>query len=150
MDIKSKQERSINMSHIKSKDTKVEVFIRSTLFKERYRFRVNYKMVVGSPDIFFSKKKVAVFVHGCYWHRHNGCKFAYIPHSNEEFWERKFNENVARDKNAIQKLIENKIRVLVIWECTIEKMKTDSTFCAMQVSIIKQFIDFDTDFYREI
>lgn len=150
MDIKSKQERSSNMSHIRSKNTKLEVFIRSVLFREGYRFRVNYRLIHGCPDIYFTKKKVAIFINGCYWHRHEGCKFAYTPRSNEEFWERKFNENIQRDKQITSRLLEEKTRVLVIWGCTIRKMKMCREFLAEQVDVIKKFIDFDMDKYLEV
>lgn len=122
MDIKSKEQRSENMAKIRSKNTKPELLIRSLLHKHGLRFRVNYKEVVGKPDLYFTKKRVAVFVHGCYWHRHKDCKIAYTPKSNLDFWQRKFDSNVQRDSVVRTALLSEGIRILVIWECTVKRM----------------------------
>ena len=87
-DIKSPEERSRNMAAIRSKDTKPEVYLRKLLFAQGYRYRKNYKKIPGHPDIYLPKYRTAIFVHGCFWHRHQGCKYAYMPYSNIEFWKK--------------------------------------------------------------
>lgn len=125
MDIKSPEERSLNMSKIKNKRTKPEMYIRSLLHRHGLRYRVNCTTLPGKPDLYFSAKRVAVFVHGCYWHRHPGCKYAYTPKSNQEFWIPKLEGNHRHDEQVIKRLYEQGIRVLVIWECTIKQMEKD-------------------------
>ena len=106
MDIKSQEERSLNMAKIRSKKTKPEMYIRSLLHRNGLRFRANYSVVAGKPDLFFSKKKIAVFVHGCYWHRHQGCQYAYSPKSNVDFWVKKLEGNRIHDEIVYKKLKE--------------------------------------------
>lgn len=121
-DIKTVEERSRNMSAIRGKDTKPEVFLRKLLFSQGYRYRKNYSRIPGHPDIYLPKYRTAIFVHGCFWHRHKGCKFAYVPKSNVDFWERKFQENVLRDSVVKAELQERGIKCLIVWECTIKRM----------------------------
>ena len=113
----SVEKRSWNMSRIKSKDTKPEILVRSMLHRLGYRFRLHRKDLPGSPDIVLKKHKLVIFVHGCFWHRHTGCQYAYMPKSRIEFWERKFTQNIERD-NLNRKCLEKKgWRVEYIWEC---------------------------------
>ena len=90
MDIKSPEERSKNMAAIHSKNTKPEIYLRKLMFARGYRYSVNSKSVPGHPDIYMKKYNTAIFVHGCFWHRHEGCKYAYVPKSRIEFWQKKF------------------------------------------------------------
>ena len=113
------------MSAIKGKDTKPEVYLRSLLFREGYRFRKNCSSIPGHPDIWMRKYNVALFVNGCFWHRHTNCKYAYTPKSNVEFWQKKFNNNIARDLTVRAKLKEKGIRCIVIWECSVRKMRAN-------------------------
>lgn len=128
MDIKSEEARSLNMRHIKSKNTKPEMYFRKLLFSKGYRYRVGAKNIPGHPDIFLRKYKAAVFIHGCFWHRHRGCKYAYMPKTRVEFWQRKFDANIKRDSIVMSELKEKKVRCLIIWECTIRKMLKDADF----------------------
>ena len=121
-DIKSPEERSRNMSKIKGKDTKPEIYIRKKLFERGFRYRKNSNRVPGHPDIWMRKYNTAVFIHGCYWHRHAGCRCAYMPKSREEFWTKKFEVNVKRDEEVRRQLSDMGIRNLTIWECTINEM----------------------------
>ena len=150
MDIKTKEERSRNMSKIRAKDTKPELFIRSELHKHGYRFRVNSKLVEGHPDIYFTKKRIAVFVHGCYWHRHGGCKYAYTPKSNQNFWFKKFASNVERDKIVMDVLENKNIRVMIIWECTVKKMMSDCSVRREYMEKVEAFIDNVGLYYIEL
>lgn len=113
----SEEHRSWNMSRIKGSNTKPERIVRSILHQMGYRFRLNKKGLPGKPDIVLSKYKTAIFVHGCFWHRHEGCKYAYTPKSRVDFWEKKFAENIKRDKRIKPVLLEMGWKVLIIWEC---------------------------------
>ncbi len=117
MDLISRERRSWNMSRIKSKNTKPELIVRSLLHRLGYRFRIHKKDLPGNPDIVLPKYKTIILVHGCYWHRHKGCKFAYKPKTNISFWEKKFNDNVQRDQKNQQLLISLGWKVHIIWEC---------------------------------
>ncbi len=109
------------MSRVRSRHTKPELIIRSLLHRAGFRFRIRNKALPGSPDIVLPKYKTAVFVHGCYWHRHEGCPKATMPKSNQEFWRKKFDGNVARDRKVQRELEQLQWRVLVLWECEIMK-----------------------------
>jgi len=113
----SKERRSWNMSRIKSKDTAPEMCVRKVLYGLGYRYRLHDKRVFGKPDIILPKYKTAIFVHGCFWHRHSGCRYAYTPKSRSEFWSKKFEANTARDKVVADELDRINWRRLVIWEC---------------------------------
>lgn len=108
------------MARIKNKNTKPELIIRKLLWKEGLRYRLHLNDVPGKPDIVFKKQKLAIFIHGCFWHRH-GCKYSYYPKSNQEFWKKKFEVNIARDAKIQRKLIDEGWHVIVLWECEIEK-----------------------------
>lgn len=109
------------MSRIRSKNTKPELILRKFLHKSGYRYRVNLS-ILGKPDIVFTKKKIAVFVHGCFWHRH-GCKNSVMPKTNTEFWEKKLNQNVKRDKEVKNLLAKEGWKQLIVWECELENLK---------------------------
>ena len=100
------EKRSWNMSRIKGKDTKIEVEVRKYLFSKGYRFRKNDKRYPGKPDIVLPKYHVAIFVHGCFWHRHEGCKDATTPKTRTEFWLEKFDKNVKNDQINQEKIRE--------------------------------------------
>ncbi len=139
MDIVTPEKRSKNMAAIRSKDTKPEVYFRKKLFEQGYRYRVNSKTVPGHPDIYLKKYNTAVFVHGCFWHRHEQCKFAYIPKSRIEFWQNKFETNKKRDFVVRNELWERRIKCLVVWECSIKKMQKSEAF---QIEIFDKVKDF--------
>lgn len=121
MDKLTPEHRSWNMGRIKSGDTKPELTVRSILHRMGYRFRLHRKDLPGKPDIVLPKYKTVIFVHGCFWHRHEGCKYAYTPKSRTDFWQKKFQSNVARDQKALSTLAEMGWRVLIIWECEVKK-----------------------------
>ena len=136
MDIKSPEERSKNMAAIHSKNTKPEIYLRKLLFARGYRYGVNSKSVPGHPDIYMKKYNT-------------GCKYAYMPKSKVEFWQKKFDTNVKRDKTVRKELLELKIKQLIIWECTIKKMKKDEIY---RDKIVGQIIAFlgESDYFLEI
>jgi len=116
-DILSAEQRSHNMAKISSKNTKPELVTRSLLFRMGYRFRLHRRDLPGTPDIVLPRYRTVIFVNGCYWHRHPCCSYAYNPKSRVDFWRRKFEQNVARDKHNYQELNTVSWRVIVIWEC---------------------------------
>lgn len=113
----TKEKRSWNMSRIRSKDTSPEMRVRSYLHKAGFRFRLHGKELPGRPDIILPKYETVIFVHGCYWHRHIGCKLAYMPKTRVEFWQEKFRKNVERDRIKEKKLLDAGWTVLTVWEC---------------------------------
>ena len=149
MDIKSPEERSKNMAAIHSKNTKPEIYLRKLLFARGYRYGVNSKSVPGHPDIYMKKYNTAVFVHGCFWHRHEGCKYAYMPKSRVEFWLKKFEANVKRDELVRKELASKKIKVLIVWECTIKRMEKDKKTEEEVISLIEKFL-LSSEFELEI
>lgn len=116
-DVVTPADRSRMMSKIKGANTKPERLVRSFLHALGLRFRLHGRKLPGKPDLVFPKYRCVVFVHGCFWHRHPGCKYAYNPKSNVEFWQKKFEENTSRDSRNISELREKGWRVLVVWEC---------------------------------
>ena len=117
VDTISEEKRSWNMSRIKGKNTKPEIIVRSLLHKAGYRFRIHRKDLPGKPDIILPKHNTVIFVNGCYWHRHPGCRYAYTPKSRIEFWNAKFAGTVERDIKHRRQLIDMGWKVEVIWEC---------------------------------
>ena len=111
------RERSWNMSRIRGKDTKPEIAVRSILHRMGYRFRLHRRDLPGNPDIVLPKHHAVVLVHGCFWHRHKGCKYAYTPKSRVDFWKKKLTENVERDKRNRKALRQEGWKVVVVWEC---------------------------------
>ena len=114
---KVSEQRSRNMSAIKSKNTKPEIKVRKVLQSMGYRFRLHSKDLPGSPDIVLPKYKTVIFVHGCFWHRHENCKYASTPKTRKEFWNKKFTENKKRDSEIQEKIKILDWRSVVIWEC---------------------------------
>lgn len=128
------EQRHRCMSHIRSKNTKPEVLVRKELFRRGYRYRINVSKLPGKPDIVLPKYKTAIFVNGCFWHGHEGCKRFVLPKSNREYWEFKIRRNQQRDRMASKMLQEDGWNAITIWECdlttaifmeTIDKIETE-------------------------
>lgn len=117
MDRLTKAERSWNMSRIRGRDTSPERAVRSILHRLGYRFRLHSRSLPGRPDVVLPKYGTAVLVHGCFWHRHSRCSFAYTPKSRTQFWSQKFEANVARDRRVARTLRSLGWHVIVVWEC---------------------------------
>ncbi len=124
MDIWDKGKRSAIMASVKQRDTKQEVLVRKCLFSRGFRFRKNDKRLPGSPDIVLPKYKVAIFIHGCFWHGHD-CRAGHLPSSNNEFWEVKIERNRERDRQKEEQLRALGWNVIVVWQCELKNI--DST-----------------------
>ena len=137
------------MSCIKGKDTKPEEYLRKLLFAQGYRYRKNASSLTGHPDIWMARYRLAIFVNGCFWHRHPGCTYAYTPNSNVEFWNKKFSQNVERDKREIHQLLDQNIRCMIVWECTLKKMKRSEELQTEYLNDIISFIE-SSEPFKEI
>jgi DNA mismatch endonuclease (patch repair protein) len=128
-DIFTKEKRSEIMSRIKGKGTKPEILVRKFLFGHGFRYRLHDEKLPGKPDLVLSKYKSVIFVHGCFWHSHERCKAATLPKTNVEFWKKKIEQNVQRDRENIKALKEQGWNVIVVWDCEIKsKRKRDERF----------------------
>jgi len=127
MDVHSKEQRSYNMSQIKGKNTKPEILVRKYLFSLGFRYRVNYKKLPGKPDIVLPKYKTLIFIDGCFWHGHIGCRYFVIPKTRTEFWTDKISANIETDRTVREKLENMGWLVLTIWECELKKEKREKT-----------------------
>lgn len=139
-DIKSVEARSRNMAAIRGKNTRPEAYLRKLLFAKGFRYRMNSATIPGRPDIWLRKYNTAIYVNGCFWHRHEGCKFSYIPKSNEDFWRLKFENNVSRDAKVKNQLRVRGIKCFIIWECSIKRMIKQEDYRNKCVCLIKEFI----------
>lgn len=120
-DVHTPEQRSYNMSRIRNKSTKPEELVRKYLFSKGYRYRKNDSRLPGKPDIVLPKYKTAIFVNGCFWHGHEGCRYFVWPKDNAEFWEAKISGNIERDQRTYTHLKELGWRVVIIWECELKK-----------------------------
>ncbi|OGV46726.1 MAG: hypothetical protein A2017_07070 [Lentisphaerae bacterium GWF2_44_16] len=141
MDTRSKEQRSWNMSHIKSQDTLPELIVRSLLHRNGYRFRLHVKELPGKPDIVLPKYRTVIEVRGCFWHYHQNCPNAKIPETRHNWWQKKIQRNVQRDNVTVKALITAGWRVFVIWGCllkSISKAKKECLFSFL-LSSFQQF-----------
>lgn len=129
MDRLTPEARSRLMSQIKGKDTKPEMAVRSYLHARGLRYRLHDRSLPGKPDLVFKSRKVVIFVHGCFWHGHIGCKQAHIPKSREEYWRTKIETNAARDRRSIRRLRSLGWHVFVVWECRICEKRLRRLYC---------------------
>ena len=119
-DVLTTEQRHKNMSHIRGKDTSIELLLRKKLFSLGYRYRKNVKELPGKPDLVFPKYKTVIFVNGCFWHRHPGCQYTTMPKTRIEFWQAKFDRIVERDQENYAKLEDLGWKVCIVWECEIK------------------------------
>lgn len=126
-DIVDKKTRSRMMGGIRGKDTKPEILLRKQLHARGFRFRLHDSRLPGTPDLILRKFNAVIFVHGCFWHRHEGCRYSTTPATRPEFWAEKFAGNVERDRRNIEVLRKAGWRVAVVWECGLRKSGASST-----------------------
>ncbi len=134
-DVHSPETRSYNMSRIHGKDTKPEELVRKYLFAQGFRYRKNYSRLPGKPDIVLPKYKTAIFINGCFWHGHEGCRYFVWPKNNSEFWKKKISGNIERDIKDQTLLSELGWRVIVIWECELKHSDTENTLDSLAKKI---------------
>ncbi len=134
-DTVSKEKRSEIMSHVTGKETKPEIIVRKYLFARSLRYRKNVKRLPGTPDIAFPKYKTAVFVNGCFWHGHKGCRYSHLPSTNFEYWEKKIADNIERDERKKRELEGLGYRVLIIWQCQLKSNTKIETLEALYHNI---------------
>lgn len=126
-DVHTPEQRSYNMSRIRGKDTKAEELVRKYLFSQGFRYRKNDSRLPGKPDIVLPKYKTVIFVNGCFWHKHEGCKYFVWPKSNAEFWKDKIEKNCKRDNRDYSLLQQAGWHVIVIWECELKVASRETT-----------------------
>ena len=135
-DVHDADTRSYNMSCVKSKNTKPEIWVRKYLFACGFRYRINVKKLPGNPDIVLPKYKTAIFVNGCFWHGHKNCRYFVIPKTRTEWWLDKINRNIDRDQANILALKKSGWRVITIWECQLKPAIRDDTLLNLSKIIL--------------
>ena len=130
-DVHNKATRSYNMSRIKGKNTKPEMLVRKFLHANGYRYKLHDKKLPGKPDIVLPKYRTVVFVHGCFWHGHNNCKYFVVPKTNTQWWIDKINGNKANDEKAIKVLKKDGWKIITVWECELKPAKVEKTLATL-------------------
>ena len=136
MDNKTAEQRRENMSRIRSVNTKPEEIVRKYLFSKGFRYRKNDKRYPGKPDIVLPKYRTLVYVNGCFWHQHAGCRYAAIPKSNQEYWLPKLARNTARDEAVHLEAIQSGWNVIIFWECAIKSKRKEKALETLAESIL--------------
>lgn len=139
-DIKTKESRSYNMSRIAGKDTKPEELVRKYLFSKGFRYRKNVRKLPGTPDLVVPKYRTVIFVNGCFWHGHEGCKYFVWPKSNAEFWRKKIETNISRDQRKEAQLRDMGWNVMIVWECELRPPKRQATLERLE-SQLRQILE---------
>lgn len=139
-DIKTKESRSYNMSRISGKDTKPEELVRKYLFSKGFRYRKNVRKLPGTPDLVLPKYRTVIFVNGCFWHGHEGCKYFVWPKSNAEFWRQKIETNISRDRRKEAQLRNMGWKVMIVWECELRPPKRQVTLERLE-SQLRQILE---------
>lgn len=134
-------QRSYNMSRIRAKDTKPEIIVRKYLWSHGFRYRLNHPRLPGKPDIVLRKYRTCIFVNGCFWHKHDGCKYFVVPKTRTEFWLNKVIRNQERDKEVQQKLAKMGWHCITIWECQLKPNIRQATLDSLVLTLSKIFLD---------
>ena len=137
------------MAGIRGKDTKPEVSLRKALHARGFRYRLHGKDLSGRPDIVFSKHRAVCFIHGCFWHRHKGCRYATTPKTRTDFWEAKFAATIARDLRSHTRLRQAGWRVAVVWECSLRGDGLGATVSRLASWLVGDSPEFSTDYEAE-
>lgn len=137
MDVHDKKTRSYNMSRIKGKNTKPEMLVRKFLFANGYRYRLNVKTLPGKPDIVLPKYKTVIFINGCFWHGHQGCRYFVVPKTRTEWWIDKIKSTQKRDCEAEKLLNDLGWKVIVVWECELKSQKKEETLGLITQTMIR-------------
>lgn len=134
-DVHTPGQRSYNMSQIRGKNTKPEELVRKYLFSQGFRYRKNDPRLPGKPDIVLPKYKTVIFVNGCFWHGHEGCRYFVWPKNNAEFWKAKISGNIQRDAQSIRLLRDQGWNVIVVWECELKKANREATLIGLEARL---------------
>ncbi len=137
----TKEQRSRCMASIRSKGTKPELLVRRYLFAHGYRYRLNHPHLPGHPDIVMRKYRTVIFVNGCFWHGHEGCKHFVMPKSRTDFWQAKIRRNQARDKEEQQKLANMGWHCITVWECQLKPKVREQTLLSLEYTLNRIFLD---------
>lgn len=140
-DVHSHETRSYNMSRIKAKDTKPELLVRKYLFSKGFRYKVNVKNLPGKPDIFLPKYKTVIFIHGCFWHGHEGCRYFVIPKTRTEWWTEKIRKNKERDQTKHFALRQTGWNVMTVWECQLKPATREATLEGIVLLLQKVYLN---------
>ena len=133
-DVHNQKTRSYNMSQIKAKNTKPEMLVRKFLHAQGFRYKLHDKKLPGKPDLVLPKYKAVIFIHGCFWHGHNDCKYFVVPKTRTEWWLNKINTNKTNDAKAMKALKKDGWKIVNVWECDLKPLKVEKTF----LSILKK------------
>ena len=139
-DVHTREVRSYNMSQIRSKNTKPELVVRKYLFAKGFRYRLHSKNLPGKPDIVLPKYRTAIFVHGCFWHGHEGCKYFVVPKTKTEWWQKKIDRNKEIDVESVKKLKADKWKIIILFECELKKSNIDFTLKSLVKKLKSQAI----------
>jgi DNA mismatch endonuclease (patch repair protein) len=126
-DVHSQETRSYNMSRIKAQHTKPEMLVRKFLFANGFRYRLHNTKMIGKPDLSFPKYRTVIFIHGCFWHGHDDCRYFVVPKTRTDWWINKISQNSKRDKHVVEQLSKEGWRIITIWECDLRKDKINIT-----------------------
>lgn len=140
MDVHNSEQRHKNMAAVKSKDTKPEMVVRKYLWSRGFRYRVNNPRLPGHPDIVLRKYHTCIFVNGCFWHGHEGCKYYRVPKTNTEFWERKISRNRERDREEQKQLARMGWHCITVWECELKGERREKTLESLEYTLNHIFI----------
>ena len=139
-DVHTPEQRSFNMSRIRSKNTRPEMLVRRFLHCNGFRYRLHDKKLPGKPDIVLPKYKTVIFVHGCFWHGHKNCKYFVVPKTKTEWWLNKINGNIANDAKAIKALKNEGWKIINLWECKLKPVKVKKTLTLLKKELRKQVL----------
>ena len=148
-DVHTPEQRSYNMSQIRGKNTKPEGLVRKYLFSQGFRYRKNDPRLPGKPDVVLPKYKTVIFVNGCFWHGHEGCRYFIWPKNNAEFWKAKISGNIQRDAQCIHLLKDQGWNVIVIWECELKKANRETTLIGLETRLKQMLLETQTREHNE-
>ena len=141
-DVHSPAVRSYNMSRVKGKNTKPEILVRKFLFSNGFRYRLHAKKLAGKPDIVLSKYKTIIFINGCFWHGHDGCKYFSVPKTKTEWWLNKIIGNISNDSRSIESLTNEGWNIIIIWECELKPKMRESTLNKLKANLNNLLVSF--------
>ena len=150
MDVLTTQQRHKNMASIRSTNTKPEILVRKYLWRQGFRYRLNNPRLPGHPDIVLRKYRTCVFVNGCFWHGHDGCKYFRLPKTNTNFWEKKINRNKERDKEEQWKLAKMGWHCITVWECELKPDKRDKTLKSLAFTLNHIYLEDRSVCYKSL